>query len=476
MFGSLQQARVRLYVERARAAGNGARQTDIDGRLRAVDDEISRLVEAVRSRHAALGGAETPSKAILRRGILSNTTIASFGLADDEVLLVSYRTTIGFQCTTLESWDGLSDTLLATRDLEATPGGVAGLLAGTSTTPARRLIRKGARTFAVLPRAASIPSGATAVSSSDELFDTVGHELAGWLVRSAGTTTRLVISADGLLNLIAFDALRVDHRALVDRYSISQVASFASYPGKAIPAQLPSGAGSMIAFGDPVYGAPDVSAAESSRGAARVIRGSLNEAATNWPRLPASAVEVRALSSMFRLVPGKTLFAREMANTLNLKELNDSGALATARYLVFSTHALADLSDPELSSIVLSLPAGGSPREAYFTAAEIAALDLHTELVFFSACETGYGQVVSGEGVLGLSAGAMVAGANSTVHTLWSVVDSASADFTVRFFAAIRKGVSPEVALTNTKRAFRRESKHASPAYWAPYVLVQAQR
>lgn len=96
--------------------------------------------------------------------------------------------------------------------------------------------------------------------------------------------------------------------------------------------------------------------------------------------------------------------------------------------------------------------------------------------MYFSACETGYGQVVSGEGVLGLSAGALIAGTRATVHTLWNVVDSASAEFTTRFFAAIRRGVSPEQALTDVKRALVREPKYASSAYWAPYVLVQSLR
>ena len=477
-FGSLEQARTRLYVERAGAVGDGSRQTEIDGRLRALDDQIGKLVKAVREKQVASGGTETPSSAILKRGVAANTTIASFGLADDEVLLVSYRKEAGFRCTSLERWSGLADTVLATRALQSTPGGLAGLLAGTASTPARRLIRTGARSFAVLARSAPIPNGATAVSSDSELLNAIGHELLSWLVSSAGATSRLVVSADGVLNLIALDAFPVDGRALVSRFSISQVVSFAGSPGKETRARPQRTKESMIAFGDPVYGPPDAttSATDSARSAALIIRGTLDATTADWPRLPASALELRALSSMFGLIPGKSLFTKDMANTPNLKALNSSGELGKARYLVFSAHALADLADPELSSIVLSLPAGGTQRDAYFTATEMAALELRSDLVFFSACDTGYGQVVSGEGVLGLSAGALIAGARSTVHTLWSVVDSASAEFTTRFFAEVRKGVPPEEALTRTKRAFAKEPQHASPAYWAPYVLIQAQR
>jgi CHAT domain-containing protein len=153
--------------------------------------------------------------------------------------------------------------------------------------------------------------------------------------------------------------------------------------------------------------------------------------------------------------------------------LNNSRLLENAEYVVFSAHAFADLSNPELSSLVLSVPSGGKQRDAYVTSIDIAALNLNADFVYFSACETGFGQVINGEGVLSLSSAALIAGAHATVHTLWSVADSTSAEFTKRFFLAVHNGLSAEQALTNTKRAFLREKGLASPAYWAPYVLVQ---
>ena len=472
----LEQTRMRLYVERARAQGDGARQTEIDRRLRLVGDEIASIIEAAHARHPTQPVTEKPSEQMKRRGVAANTMIVSFGLADDSVLIVSYRAARGFQCKTLDNWTGLADTVEATRALQSTPGGIAGLLAGTSTAPPRRLVRTGTRSFAVIPRSASIPVGATTVNSSDVLLDAVGQELWSWLVGSAGAATRLEVSSDGLLNLIALDALRLRGQALVKSFSLSHVISFATAPTTRSRRDTRAAAvQSMIAFGDALYGLPDTTAStvESARNAASIVRGGLDTNTRNWPKLPSSALELRSLTSMFGLLQGKSLFARDMATTRNLVALSEKGELAKARYLVFSTHAAADLSDPELSSIVLSIPSGGSMREAYFTAAELASLDLRSELVFFSACETGYGQVVAGEGVLGLSAAAMTAGAQSTIHTLWSVVDSASAEFTTRFFESVRKGRSVEDALTSTKRRFASDTTRASPAYWAPYVLVR---
>ena len=471
LFESLEQARTRLYTERAQSIGDGAKQTEIDVRLRSIDERIGNLVDTARSRQVATARPETPSAAILRTGIPADTTIAAFGLAEDEVVVVSYRAGSGFQCTSLGQWKGLNETIWATRALQSAPGGMTGLLAGTTSTPASRVLRTGSRSFALIPRSSPIPQDATAVGSADELLGTVGQELMGWLVKKAGTTSRLVLSPDGLLNLVAFDALSVDGGLLVYRFSISEVDSFAAPLSNDTHQFLSKNQRTMIALGDAIYSSPGVasSTSVSAEKASLTIRGDADETA-NWPPLPASAVELRTLSSLFKLVPGRTVFTREAANAQTVRTLNKDGSLAKARYLIFSAHAFADVTDPELSSIVLSVPLAGKQRDAYVTATDIAALKLNSDLVFFSACETGFGQVVSGEGVLSLASAALVAGSRSTIDTLWSVVDQSSAEFTKRFFTDVRNGIPPEQALTRTKRAF---APHVSPAYWAPYVLVR---
>lgn len=471
----LENARTRLYLERANNLGNGARQTEIDIRLRELEDKIGEIIAGA-SKNSSSGKTETPSAAVLRTVIQDDTAIAAFGLVDDEVLVTVYRRNSGFQCTSLGQWEGLDETVWATHALQSSVGGLAGLLVGTSLTPGFRVIRTGTRKFAVIPRSAPIPNEATIVNSADDMLTAVGSGLLSWLLSQAGTTDRLVLSLDGILNLVAFDALPVNGKLLIQRFSISEVDSFAPPLAEGKHKPVPSNDQTMIAFGDPIYssvGGASTSTASVSR-AALAIRGNTDEAAS-WAPLPASATELRALSSMYKLVLAKTLFTKDLATVRNLKVLSDSGALANARLLVFSAHAFADVANPEISSVVLSVPSGGTQRDAYLTAIDIASLNLNSDLVFFSACETGFGQVVSGEGVLGLSSAALVAGSRSTVHTLWSVVDSTSAEFTKRFFRDIRNGLTPEQAMTKTKRAFIQEEGHASTAYWAAYVLVQPQ-
>jgi tetratricopeptide (TPR) repeat protein len=473
---ALEQMRAQLYIQRAQIAGDAAQQTHIDGKLRSIANEIDLVAKGLLLSDGAGDAPGTPSHQLIRHGGLMNTALVSFGLVDDEVLVVTYRRPAGFQCTTLGNWDHLQDTMQATRALESTPGGVPGLLAGSSRIAAQRLLRTGSRSYAIVPRSAAIPTGASPVTSSDALLGSVGQGLMGWVVKSVRPVQHLVISADGVLSLVALDALQVDGHALVEGYSIAQVVSFAGTPALSGTVQQKSAApNAMILFGDPMYGraTPEQGEKDSIARAALIVRGSPDEGPAIWQRLPASAKEVSALRSRYGLVPGRTLFTRGTATLENVRLLANAHAFERARYLVFSTHAVADLSAPELSSIVLSLPPGRPSRDAYLTAAELATLSLRTELVFFSACETGYGQVAAGEGVLGLSVGALVAGSRKTVHTLWSVIDTATADFTARFFAALQHGSNPQDALTATKRHFEKDPIHRDAAYWAPYVIVE---
>ena len=209
VFDSLEQSRTRLFIERAQADGNGGRQTEIDGRLRAIDIQLGKLIETVGTRRAEIGRSELPSAAILRSPASSNTTLASFALAVDEILVVAFRASSGFQCTSLGQWTSLTDTIWATRALQSAPGGLQGLLAGSPVTPASRIVKTGTRSFAIIPREDPIPAEATVVNAGTDILSTIGTELAGWLVKRAAASTRLVISPDGILNLISFDALTV---------------------------------------------------------------------------------------------------------------------------------------------------------------------------------------------------------------------------------------------------------------------------
>jgi CHAT domain-containing protein len=101
-------------------------------------------------------------------------------------------------------------------------------------------------------------------------------------------------------------------------------------------------------------------------------------------------------------------------------------------------------------------PAGTADQDAYLTAAEATAMDLQgTELVTLSACETARGSVRSGEGVYGLQRALAVAGARSTLLSLWKVDDDLTALFMEEYYKRLKAGEGRADALRNTQTWFR---------------------
>ena len=119
-------------------------------------------------------------------------------------------------------------------------------------------------------------------------------------------------------------------------------------------------------------------------------------------------------------------------------------------------------------------PAGGD--DGILTAQEIGALDLRgTQWAVLSACETGVGEVVSGEGVFGLRRAFQMAGARTQIMSLWSVEDDATRRWmNMLYQARFAKGVSTMEAVraaSLAQLALRRESGLSThPFYWAPFV------
>jgi CHAT domain-containing protein/tetratricopeptide (TPR) repeat protein len=112
--------------------------------------------------------------------------------------------------------------------------------------------------------------------------------------------------------------------------------------------------------------------------------------------------------------------------------------------------------------------------DGYLTAAEATAMDLEgTELVTLSACETGLGGVRSGEGVYGLQRSLAVAGARSTLLSLWKVDDYLTITFMERYYNRLKTGQGRADALRDTQKEFRgdKNSKHHDIRVWGAFQL-----
>jgi len=189
-----------------------------------------------------------------------------------------------------------------------------------------------------------------------------------------------------------------------------------------------------------------------------------------WSALPGAVREVTSVAAMFSPARRRIYLGGD-ATEANLQELNRSGALADARYLLLSVHALLLPSTPQWSALVLSEANHDIEPNGFVTAAELATYELGSELTVLSACETGLGKEIAGEGIFGLPFALFVAGSRKTVLTLWPVADEATAKFIESLFAKTTRGVAPARALAATKREFLRDPRYAAPFYWAPFVL-----
>ena len=125
-------------------------------------------------------------------------------------------------------------------------------------------------------------------------------------------------------------------------------------------------------------------------------------------------------------------------------------------------------------------PAADPNDDGHLTAAEILKINLRgTELVVLSACSTGQGEVRTGEGVYGLQRALTVAGARSTLLSLWKVDDAATALFMERFYRRLKAGEGRAAALAAVQAEFRSGELQgpsgqdwSEPYYWAAWQLT----
>ncbi|MFN7926972.1 MAG: CHAT domain-containing protein [Blastocatellia bacterium] len=191
--------------------------------------------------------------------------------------------------------------------------------------------------------------------------------------------------------------------------------------------------------------------------------------ATGIPRLPQTRREAEAILTLAGVEQSRSFFdfAANRATVLSTE-------LSRYRILHFATHGFLNSENPALSGLVLSLvDETGKTQNGFLLAPEIYQLKLPaTELVVLSACQTGLGQEVRGEGVVGLTRGFMYAGAPRVVVSLWNVSDEATAELMRQFYEAmLRQGLRPAAALRAAQLALWRERKWHAPYYWAAFTL-----
>ncbi|NOT59855.1 MAG: CHAT domain-containing protein, partial [Acidobacteria bacterium] len=203
-----------------------------------------------------------------------------------------------------------------------------------------------------------------------------------------------------------------------------------------------------------------------TRKLAQVAEGDSSE--LRIARLPFTRQEAEQLLA---LVPaGERMQALDFAAN---RATATSEQLSQYRYVHFATHGLTDSERAELSTVLLSLfDEQGAPQDGFLRAHEVYNLNLPAEMVVLSACETGLGKQVKGEGLVSLTRGFMYAGAARVVVSLWSVNDKATAELMTKFYRRVLvEGERPAAALRAAQIEMWKTKQWEAPYYWAAFTL-----
>ena len=186
------------------------------------------------------------------------------------------------------------------------------------------------------------------------------------------------------------------------------------------------------------------------------------------PRLPYTRQEA---DQLLALAP-RTLSFRAIDFQANRATVLNS-ELSQYRYVHFATHGLLDTERPGLSALVLSMvDSKGKPQDGFLRANDIFNLKLPADLVVLSACQTGLGKEIKGEGLVGLTRGFMYAGAARVVVSLWSVNDKATAELMTKFYEKmLKQGARPAAALRAAQVEMWKQKQWQSPYYWAAFTM-----
>jgi hypothetical protein len=202
----------------------------------------------------------------------------------------------------------------------------------------------------------------------------------------------------------------------------------------------------VLALGDPLYAA-DASTARSVYWHGRPLSA-----------LPSSRAEAEAV--------GDTTLLGGAATEEGLRATLASEPRWRAVHL--ACHGLIDPERPLLSCLAL---ATGEQSDGFLTALEVFRMDVPADLVVLSACETGRGRIVQGEGIIGLTRAFMHAGAPRVIVSLWKVDDAATQALMARFYERWKSGVSTAAALREAQQFVRAHERWKHPYFWAAWVL-----
>ena len=310
----------------------------------------------------------------------------------------------------------------------------------------------------------------------------------------AADTSRLLVSPDGPLALIPFEAL-VDEkgRYLVERYPVSYVSAGRDLLRMQVARRSRS---APVVLADPLFGEPDpapgppagalpVSSPASRR---RSVTAGADVSTMYFAPLAGTRHEAQSIQSVF---PDAQVLAGPRATKAALTAVQAPRILHIATHGFFierqrdsaagqragtrrpSSEAAAPGENPLLRSGLALAGANlaATWEDGILTALEAAHLNLWgTKLVTLSACDTGVGVVRNGDGVYGLRRSIFLAGAETLVMSLWPVSDAITREMMTAYYKGLKAGSGRGEALRQVQLSMITRKDREHPFYWASFI------
>jgi len=144
-----------------------------------------------------------------------------------------------------------------------------------------------------------------------------------------------------------------------------------------------------------------------------------------------------------------------------------------ARYgtIVFATHGYFSKDNPGFREPLLVLTLVPPGTDGFLRMSEVMGLKMNADVVALTACQSGLGRTISGEGTMGMGRAFQYAGASTALMSLWNVEQKASVTLVEGFFKHLKAGKSKLEALKLARAQIRQEG-YDHPFFWAPFILV----
>ncbi|PAU94714.1 hypothetical protein CK503_04365 [Aliifodinibius salipaludis] len=285
--------------------------------------------------------------------------------------------------------------------------------------------------------------------------------------------SNLTIVPDGALAYLPFEAISQGDQYLIENFNIKYVPSLTSLTLLKDP-QSPARKNLLAVAGSNFV-------RNNDRGLQR----------DNLNNLPSTLIEVDSIATHFK---NASILKDEQISEGALKNLLRQN---NYQYVHLATHGIIDENQPNRSGLALSTDSeisASSTEDGMLHSSEIFGMNINSDMVVLSACNTGLGKIVGGEGMLGMQRSFFYAGTSTVVVSLWNVYDRSTASFMNEFYKSLLQqdtttgwidgtlrwiGWEQSIPFGTKAKAMREAKlkmiKHPlfnHPVYWAPFIVV----